>query len=181
MAICWIKNKDAPMYMDLMHKTGAQGHVRQTKGTCSQVEFTDQVMSMWVQYGYWYGNNPTVSNKINFKEENSMIKTVKKMLGMSGDGGEIIGSISTFAGNFAPREFANCDGRLLQVKDYPALFSILGTTYGGDGRTTFALPDLRPFSNDGQPDTGKRHRVDWNEVGMPRQVICINGIYPSRD
>ncbi|NNF56787.1 MAG: phage tail protein [Rhodothermaceae bacterium] len=48
-----------------------------------------------------------------------------------------------FAGNFAPRGWAFCDGQLLAISQYTALFSILGTTYGGDGRTTFGLPDLR--------------------------------------
>ncbi|MFI1771071.1 phage tail protein [Thalassobellus citreus] len=48
-----------------------------------------------------------------------------------------------FAGNFAPRGWAFCDGQLLSVSQNSALFSLLGTTYGGDGRTTFALPDLR--------------------------------------
>lgn len=48
-----------------------------------------------------------------------------------------------FGGNFAPRGWAFCDGQLLPISSYNALFSILGTTYGGDGRTTFALPDLR--------------------------------------
>lgn len=48
-----------------------------------------------------------------------------------------------FAGNFAPRGWALCDGSLLAISTNTALFSILGTTYGGDGRTTFALPDLR--------------------------------------
>jgi microcystin-dependent protein len=109
-----------------------------------------------------------------------MIKTIKKMLGMNGAGDEIIGSISTFAGRFAPMGFMDCDGRVLQAKEHPALYSILGTTYGGDG-TTFALPDLRPFANDGQPDTGRQRKVDWNEVKQPRQVICVTGIYPMRD
>ena len=54
-----------------------------------------------------------------------------------------IGEIRLFGGNFAPRNWAFCDGTLLQVSQNDALFSILGTTYGGDGRTTFALPDLR--------------------------------------
>ena len=54
-----------------------------------------------------------------------------------------IGGIIMFAGNFAPRGWAFCDGQLLPISQYSALFSILGTTYGGDGRTTFALPDLR--------------------------------------
>lgn len=54
-----------------------------------------------------------------------------------------IGEIVMFAGNFAPRGWAFCDGQLLPISSYSALFSILGTTYGGDGRTTFGLPDLR--------------------------------------
>ena len=54
-----------------------------------------------------------------------------------------IGSIILFAGNFAPRGWEMCDGRLLSIMENTALFSILGTTYGGDGITTFALPDLR--------------------------------------
>ncbi len=54
-----------------------------------------------------------------------------------------IGEIVMFGGNFAPRGWALCDGQLLSISQFQALFSILGTTYGGDGRTTFALPDLR--------------------------------------
>lgn len=54
-----------------------------------------------------------------------------------------IGQIVSFGGNFAPRQWAFCDGQLLAISQNTALFSILGTTYGGDGRTTFALPDLR--------------------------------------
>ncbi|MEQ8910250.1 MAG: tail fiber protein [Vicingaceae bacterium] len=54
-----------------------------------------------------------------------------------------IGEISMFGGNFAPRNWAFCNGQLLAISSNTALFSILGTTYGGDGRTTFALPDLR--------------------------------------
>ena len=54
-----------------------------------------------------------------------------------------IGEVTLFAGNFAPRGWALCNGQLLAISQNTALFSILGTTYGGDGRTTFALPDLR--------------------------------------
>lgn len=54
-----------------------------------------------------------------------------------------IGEIRMFAGNFAPRFFAACDGQLLSISQNDALFALLGTTYGGDGRTTFGLPDLR--------------------------------------
>ena len=55
----------------------------------------------------------------------------------------LIAEIKLFGGNFAPRGWAYCDGQLLSIASNQALFSILGTTYGGDGRTTFALPDLR--------------------------------------
>lgn len=54
-----------------------------------------------------------------------------------------IGEIRMFAGTFAPQGWAFCDGQLLAVSSNDALFSLLGTTYGGDGETTFALPDLR--------------------------------------
>lgn len=54
-----------------------------------------------------------------------------------------IGEIRMFAGNFAPRNWAFCDGQLLAVSQNDALFSLFGTLYGGDGRTTFALPDMR--------------------------------------
>ena len=54
-----------------------------------------------------------------------------------------LGEIRMFGGNFAPRNWALCDGQLLSISSNSALFSLLGTIYGGDGRTTFALPDLR--------------------------------------
>jgi len=54
-----------------------------------------------------------------------------------------LAEIIMFGGNFNPRGWALCDGQILPISQYSALFSLLGTTYGGDGRTTFALPDLR--------------------------------------
>ena len=54
-----------------------------------------------------------------------------------------LGQITLFAGNFAPRGWAFCEGQQLSIAQNSALFSILGTTYGGNGQTTFALPDLR--------------------------------------
>lgn len=54
-----------------------------------------------------------------------------------------IGEVRIFAGNFAPRGWAFCNGQLLPISQNTALFSILGTTYGGDGRSTFALPNLK--------------------------------------
>lgn len=54
-----------------------------------------------------------------------------------------LGQIQAFGFSFAPRGWANCDGQLLAISSNDALFSLLGTYYGGDGRTTFALPDFR--------------------------------------
>jgi len=56
---------------------------------------------------------------------------------------EYLAIIKLFAGNFAPRTFAYCTGQILSISTNSALFSLLGTTYGGNGQTTFALPDLR--------------------------------------
>ncbi len=54
-----------------------------------------------------------------------------------------IGEIKMFAGTFAPRGYAFCSGQLISISQNSALFAILGTTYGGDGQSTFGLPDLR--------------------------------------
>lgn len=56
---------------------------------------------------------------------------------------QFLGEIGIVAFNFAPRGWALCNGQLLPINQNQALFALLGTTYGGDGRTTFALPDLR--------------------------------------
>jgi microcystin-dependent protein len=79
-----------------------------------------------------------------------------------------LGTILLFAGNFAPRGWAFCDGQMLPIAQNTALFSILGTTYGGDGRTTFALPKLRHPKN----LTGAKAPAKY--------IICLEGIYPSR-
>lgn len=54
-----------------------------------------------------------------------------------------LGEMRIFAGNFAPRGWAFCAGQLISIAQYDALYALLGTTYGGDGQNTFALPDLR--------------------------------------
>lgn len=54
-----------------------------------------------------------------------------------------LGEIRMFTGNYAPRGWAQCNGQLLSISQYEALYTLIGTTYGGDGRTTFALPDLQ--------------------------------------
>jgi len=81
-----------------------------------------------------------------------------------------IGEIRGFAGTFAPRSWAFCQGQLLAISQNQALFSILGTTYGGDGRTTFGLPDLRgrtPISEGAGPGLsyrrlGQRSGTEYN-------------------
>jgi len=70
-----------------------------------------------------------------------------------------IGTILPWPGTFAPTGWAFCDGRLLQIQSNQALYSILGTQYGGDGNSTFALPDLRGrtvLGPDGQPPLAAR-------------------------
>ena len=54
-----------------------------------------------------------------------------------------LGEIRMFAGTFAPQDWLICDGSTLRISDYTALYSLLGTAWGGDGQTTFAIPDLR--------------------------------------
>ena len=75
-----------------------------------------------------------------------------------------LGQVTIFAGNFAPRGWAFCDGQLLPISQYSALFSILGTTYGGDGRTTFALPDLR-----GRTPIGPRNGPGLSDYRLGQQ------------
>src|SRR5213082_3533800 len=54
-----------------------------------------------------------------------------------------VGEIRMFAGNFAPAGWMFCSGQLLPISEYETLFNLIGTTYGGDGQSTFALPDLQ--------------------------------------
>jgi len=72
---------------------------------------------------------------------------------------EYIGILKIFAGSFAPKGYMLCEGQLLSIAQYSALYSILGTVYGGNGTTTFALPDLRGLTPVG---TG-RSRVSGTE------------------
>lgn len=76
-----------------------------------------------------------------------------------------IGQVIMFAGNFAPKDWVFCEGQLVPIGDYQSLFSILGNTYGGDGRITFALPDLR--------EVEKAHP-------QVRFIIAVQGQFPSR-
>jgi len=76
-----------------------------------------------------------------------------------------IGEIKMFAGNFAPVAWAFCDGQMLSISQHDALFALIGTTYGGDGQTTFALPDLRgriPIHNRTSPSSGVSYFLGEN-------------------
>jgi microcystin-dependent protein len=85
-----------------------------------------------------------------------------------------VGEIRMFAGNFAPRSHALCDGQLLSVSQNDALFSLLGTIYGGDGRTTFGLPDLRgrvPIHNGTGP--GLSPRPIGQKAGAEQATVTV--------
>lgn len=89
-----------------------------------------------------------------------------------------IGEIRMFAGNFAPRNWAFCDGQLLSISSNTALFSILGTQYGGNGQTTFALPDLRGrFAMHAGDGPGLTPRP-FNGIsgGSENHILTINNI-----
>ena len=77
----------------------------------------------------------------------------------------ILGQLMLFGGNFAPRGWATCAGQLLAISSNNALFSLLGTIYGGDGRTTFALPDLRGRSPIGQGNGPGFVTISWGQRG----------------
>lgn len=86
-----------------------------------------------------------------------------------------VGEIRMFAGNFAPRGWAFCDGQLLAVSQNDALFSLLGTIYGGDGRTTFGLPDLRgriPLHAGTGPGLSPRRL--GSKGGSERETLTVN-------
>lgn len=88
-----------------------------------------------------------------------------------------VGQIQIFGFNFAPRGWAHCNGQLLAVSEYDALFSLLGTFYGGDGRTTFALPDFRgraPLHFGTGP--GLTNRRIGERAGAETTTIGINNV-----
>ena len=78
-----------------------------------------------------------------------------------------IGQICMFPWNWVPRDWAKCDGTLLSISENPALFSLIGTEFGGDGRRTFALPKMPTIKTE-----------DGGEVAY---FINLRGIYPSRN
>ncbi len=106
---------------------------------------------------------------------------------------EFIGIIKIFGGNFAPNGWALCNGQLLSISQNTALFSILGTTYGGDGRTTFGLPDLRgrtavgmgagpglPVINQGDLSGEANHTLVSNEMPMHTHAASVSSADSSQ-
>ncbi len=91
---------------------------------------------------------------------------------------EFIGTILPFAFNWAPEGWMQCHGQQLAIAQYQALFALIGTTYGGNGINTFALPDLRK-----KDEGGNYYRPgDIMADGTPyiESSICIEGIFPPR-
>ena len=127
----------------------------------------------------------------------------------SGGGGAtsgLLGTVALFAGNFSPTDFMNCDGQLLSIEEFSALYAVIGTTYGGDGVSTFALPDLRGRALVGvsathalgsqfgsESDTIATNYLPTNMGGngdamdnhspslAMNYIIALNGIFPSRN
>lgn len=90
-----------------------------------------------------------------------------------------LGEIMLFAGNFAPRGYAYCQGQVLSISQNTALFSILGTTYGGNGLSTFALPDLRgrtPIQTGQGPGLVQ---YELGEIGGQEQVTLTISNLPA--
>lgn len=90
-----------------------------------------------------------------------------------------IGQVMLFGFNFAPYGWAICDGSLMQISEYDTLFSLIGTTYGGDGITTFGLPDLRgrvPIHMGQGPGMTAR---TLGEMGGAEQVTLTTGQMPA--
>ena len=96
------------------------------------------------------------------------------------DGDPWLGEIALVPYNFAPRGWAFCDGQILPIAQNTALFALLGTTYGGNGQTTFALPDLRgrvPMHTGGGQGPGLS-AYSLGEQGGVENVVLIQGQMP---
>jgi microcystin-dependent protein len=85
-----------------------------------------------------------------------------------------LGQIEYYAFNFAPRNWALCDGQILPINSYQSLYSLLGTTFGGDGRTSFGLPDMRgriPVHDGGSAGPGLTRRKLGEKDGVETVVL----------
>ncbi len=90
-----------------------------------------------------------------------------------------LGQIVLFGGNFAPRGWAKCEGQLLPISSNTALFSLLGTLYGGDGETTFGLPDLRGRAPIGYGNGNGLSHYNLGSKGGSEQTTLSIGQMPS--
>ncbi len=92
-----------------------------------------------------------------------------------------LGQIMPVGFNFNPRGWAMCNGQLLPIAQYTALFSLLGTTFGGDGRTTFALPDLRGRSIRHVGSGAGLNPTTWGQRGGSNNVVLTVANIPSHN
>lgn len=90
-----------------------------------------------------------------------------------------IGEIRMFAGNFAPRTWAFCQSQILSIAQNTALFSILGTTYGGNGQTTFGLPDLRGRVAVGNGQGPGLSNYSLGQLGGSETFTVLNANFPA--
>lgn len=91
----------------------------------------------------------------------------------------LIGEIQLFAGNFAPVGWQFCNGQLVSIAEYEALFATIGTTYGGDGTQTFALPNLKqrvPVGIGQSP--GKSNHILGQSAGSDTEILTVNNMPP---
>lgn len=92
-----------------------------------------------------------------------------------------LGQIALVGFSFAPRSWATCSGQLLPIAQNQALFSLLGTAFGGDGRTTFALPDLRGRVPVGVGTGPGLDTVNWGQKGGAETIALTNANLPSHN
>jgi microcystin-dependent protein len=92
-----------------------------------------------------------------------------------------IAATCVFAGNFAPRNWAFTNGQVLPINNWQSLYSLLGTTYGGDGRTTFALPDTSGRSVIGTGQGSGLSTYNLGQKGGVETVPLITGQMPSHN
>lgn len=86
-----------------------------------------------------------------------------------------VGQIKMFAGNYPPQGWMFCEGQLLSIAEYETLFMLIGTTYGGDGQTTFALPDLRGRVPVGMGQgVGLTAKIIGQQGGSEENVMTVN-------
>ncbi len=101
---------------------------------------------------------------------------------------DYLGVIKIFSGNYAPRNFMKCEGQTMQINGNQGLYSLLGTTYGGDGRNTFMLPDLRGrliidsgqgYVTPGNPSSGNlTYRARGLKEGEEKVMLSLSNIPP---